>query len=60
MALTSTINTYFGSKLVSTSTGIVLNNEMDDFSIYNASNYFELAPNQNNYPQVCFVLCIVY
>lgn len=32
VALTSTVNTYFGSKVVSRSTGIVMNNQMDDFS----------------------------
>jgi gamma-glutamyltranspeptidase/glutathione hydrolase len=32
VALTTTINTGFGSKLISTRSGIVLNNEMDDFS----------------------------
>lgn len=33
VACTETINTYFGSKVVVTGTGIVLNNEMDDFSM---------------------------
>ena len=51
VALTSTVNSYFGSKVVSPSTGIVLNNEMDDFSIPNASNYFNLAPFPTNYPE---------
>src|SRR5262249_60241050 len=31
-ALTTTINGYFGSLLVAGSTGIILNNQMDDFS----------------------------
>jgi gamma-glutamyltranspeptidase/glutathione hydrolase/leukotriene-C4 hydrolase len=50
VALTSTINTYFGSKVVSPSTGILFNNQMDDFSIPGASNYFGLAPSPFNYP----------
>ena len=33
VALTQTINTIFGSKITVPGTGIVLNNEMDDFSI---------------------------
>lgn len=33
VAMTQTINTSFGSKMIVPGTGIVLNNEMDDFSI---------------------------
>ncbi|KAJ1394133.1 Nucleophile aminohydrolase, N-terminal [Sesbania bispinosa] len=33
ISMTTTVNEYFGSKILSTSTGIVLNNEMDDFSM---------------------------
>jgi gamma-glutamyltranspeptidase/glutathione hydrolase/leukotriene-C4 hydrolase len=33
VAMTTTINFPFGSKLLSPSTGIILNNEMDDFAI---------------------------
>ncbi len=33
VAMTTTINTAFGSGLVATGTGVVLNNEMDDFAI---------------------------
>lgn len=50
VAITSTINTYFGSKVLSTSTGILFNNEMDDFAIPNSPNYFNLPPSPDNYP----------
>eukprot|EP00605_Chrysophyceae_sp_TOSAG23-4_P002488 GSChrysophyteH1.ASY1.ANO1.2751.1 assembled CDS len=51
IAITSTINTYFGSKVVSPSTGIVFNNQMDDFSNSKAPNYFGLHPSKANLPE---------
>ncbi|KAL5758348.1 hypothetical protein ACOSP7_020959 [Xanthoceras sorbifolium] len=33
VSMTNTVNAYFGAQILSPSTGIVLNNEMDDFSI---------------------------
>ncbi|KAJ6799088.1 gamma-glutamyltranspeptidase 1-like [Iris pallida] len=33
VSMTSTVNSYFGAQILSHSTGILLNNEMDDFSI---------------------------
>lgn len=50
VALTSTINTYFGSKVMSSITNMLYNNEMDDFSIPGTSNYFGLAASPYNYP----------
>jgi gamma-glutamyltranspeptidase/glutathione hydrolase/leukotriene-C4 hydrolase len=51
VALTSTVNTYFGSKVISPSTGMLFNNQMDDFSIPGKANFFGLAPSALNYPQ---------
>lgn len=39
----------FGAQRVSTSTGIVLNDEMDDFSSPNTTNAFGYPPSPSNY-----------
>lgn len=49
VALTSTVNLSFGSKILSPSTGVVMNNEMDDFSTPNQTNYFGQPPSEANY-----------
>ncbi|CAK9812178.1 Scoloptoxin SSD14 [Anthophora quadrimaculata] len=49
VSATSTINFYFGSGVVSESTGILLNNAMNDFGIPSTINYFGIPPSPNNY-----------
>jgi gamma-glutamyltranspeptidase/glutathione hydrolase len=49
VAITATVNTTFGSKVIVPGTGVVLNDEMDDFSIYpGAPNAFGLVGAENN------------
>ncbi|XP_023220450.1 glutathione hydrolase 1 proenzyme-like isoform X2 [Centruroides sculpturatus] len=49
VSVTSSINTQFGSKRRSNSTGIILNNSMDDFSYPNKTNYFGLPSSPANF-----------
>lgn len=48
ISLTTTINTFWGSTLM-TEHGFPLNNEMDDFSSPNSSNFFGYVPTAANY-----------
>ncbi|KAL8682876.1 MAG: hypothetical protein Q9186_001122 [Xanthomendoza sp. 1 TL-2023] len=49
VTLTTTINLGFGSQLMVESTGVIMNNEMNDFSIPNSSNAFGYVPSPSNY-----------
>jgi gamma-glutamyltranspeptidase/glutathione hydrolase/leukotriene-C4 hydrolase len=49
VSLTSTVNLMFGAKFMDTTTGIIMNDEMDDFSIPGAPNNFGLYPSAANY-----------
>ncbi|KAG6330671.1 hypothetical protein ID866_8418 [Astraeus odoratus] len=50
-ALTTTVNLVFGSQVLDPDTGIILNDEMDDFSTPGVPNSFGLWPSPYNYPE---------
>ncbi|KIJ18880.1 hypothetical protein PAXINDRAFT_128053 [Paxillus involutus ATCC 200175] len=51
VALTTTVNLVFGSHVLDPETGIILNDEMDDFSMPGTPNSFGLWPSPYNYPE---------
>ncbi|XP_049271173.1 scoloptoxin SSD14-like [Rhipicephalus sanguineus] len=48
LSITSTINGYYGS-LIRSSSGVIFNNQMDDFSTPGVSNFWGLAPSPANF-----------
>ncbi|KAG9458273.1 hypothetical protein H6P81_002781 [Aristolochia fimbriata] len=51
LSLTTTINSHFGAAILSPATGIVLNNELDDFSVPGEPTLDKLPPAPSNYIQ---------
>lgn len=49
VSCTNTINYMFGSFLMDPDTGILFNNEMDDFTIPNRTNRFDIPPGRANF-----------
>ncbi|KAJ3324532.1 Dynein heavy chain 1, axonemal, partial [Blyttiomyces sp. JEL0837] len=49
VSLTSTVNLIFGAQIMDPEFGIILNDEMDDFSIPGVPNAFGLAPSPYNF-----------
>ncbi|OCL02534.1 gamma-glutamyltransferase 1 [Glonium stellatum] len=49
ISITSTVNLLFGSQLMVPETGVIMNNEMNDFSIPGTSNAFGYIPSPSNY-----------
>ncbi|CAD5178326.1 glutathione hydrolase 3-like [Musa acuminata AAA Group] len=49
VSLTTTVNSYFGARVLSSSTGILLNNEMDDFSTPTEATPDHLPPAPANF-----------
>lgn len=49
VALTSTVNLIFGSRVMDRKTGIILNDQQDDFSSPGLSNAFGFSPSPYNF-----------
>lgn len=50
VSLTSTVNSPYGALVMDPVTGVMLNNNMDDFSIPGVPNHYGLSPSPYNYP----------
>ncbi|KAL1467072.1 hypothetical protein MTO96_005930 [Rhipicephalus appendiculatus] len=48
LSITSTINGYFGS-LIRSSSGVIFNNQMNDFSTTGENNFWGLSPSPTNF-----------
>lgn len=48
-SLTTTVNLFFGSKVMVPETGVIMNDEMADYSVPNISNVFGYYPSPVNY-----------
>ncbi|KAF8313467.1 hypothetical protein DL93DRAFT_2167881 [Clavulina sp. PMI_390] len=51
VGITSTVNLIFGSEVHDPETGVIFNDQMDDFATYRTPNGFGLYPSPYNYPQ---------
>ncbi|KAK6348066.1 hypothetical protein TWF718_005885 [Orbilia javanica] len=49
ISLTTTVNLLFGSRVMVPETGVIMNNEMNDFSIPGSSNAFGFIPSPANF-----------
>jgi len=49
VSVTASINLIFGCKFMSTSTGIIMNNQMDDFASPNITSAYDVPPSPNNF-----------
>ncbi|KAF4120059.1 gamma-glutamyltranspeptidase / glutathione hydrolase [Geosmithia morbida] len=49
LSLTTTVNLLFGSRVVVPETGVIMNDEMNDFSIPGVSNAFGYIPSEANF-----------
>lgn len=49
VSITTTINTIFGSRVMVPETGVILNNEMNDFSTPGSTNAFGYEPSEANF-----------